>query len=130
MKVAGHFVLCITEQLLKRKWYNFATKILQAFLSAQASSLSAFVISKTRIVAQKPQGRQLTAKADIPASLCHKGITQSILVLWNLSAMDTSGTKTFVLISEVSLFRGICIYINLLCPRICSHVSCPGWRNG
>ena len=34
----------------------------QIYLSAQASSLSAFVISKTHIVAQKPRGRQLNAK--------------------------------------------------------------------
>ena len=33
-----------------------------SYLSAQGSSLSAFVISKTHIVAQMPRGRQLNAK--------------------------------------------------------------------
>ena len=47
-----------------QKPYNFTTLMntLKAYLSAQASSLSAFVISKTHIVAQKPRGRQLNAK--------------------------------------------------------------------
>ena len=36
--------------------------MLKAYLSAQASSLSAFVISKTHISGQKPRGRQLNAK--------------------------------------------------------------------
>ena len=34
----------------------------KAYLSAQASSLSAFMISKTHISGQKPHGRQLNAK--------------------------------------------------------------------
>ena len=42
--------------------YNFNTNTLKAYLSAQASSLSAFVISKTHISGQKPRGRQLNAK--------------------------------------------------------------------
>ena len=33
-----------------------------AYLSAQASPLSAFMIRKTHIVAQKPRGKQLNAK--------------------------------------------------------------------
>ena len=36
--------------------------MLEAYLSAQASSLSAFVINKTHIVAQKPCRRHLNAK--------------------------------------------------------------------
>ena len=36
--------------------------MLKAYLSAQLSSLSAFMIWKTHIVAQKPRGRQLNAK--------------------------------------------------------------------
>ena len=36
--------------------------MLKAYLSSQASSLSAFVISKIHIVAQKPHGRQLNTK--------------------------------------------------------------------
>ena len=36
--------------------------MLKAYLSAQASSLSAFVISKTLISGQKPCGRQLNTK--------------------------------------------------------------------
>ena len=36
--------------------------MLKAYLSAQPSSLSAFVIWKTHTVAQKPRGRQLNAK--------------------------------------------------------------------
>ena len=42
--------------------YNFTTNTLKAYLSTQASSLSAFVISKTHIVAQKLRGKQLNAK--------------------------------------------------------------------
>ena len=46
--------------LLKQKPYNFTTNTLKAYLSAQTSSLSAFVISKTHISGQKPCGRQLS----------------------------------------------------------------------
>ena len=48
--------------ILKQKPYNFTTNTLKAYLSAQASSLSAFVISKTHISGQKPHGRQLNRK--------------------------------------------------------------------
>ena len=46
----------------KQKPYNFTTNTLKAYLSAQTSSLSAFVISKTHISGQKPHGRQLNTK--------------------------------------------------------------------
>ena len=36
--------------------------MLKAYLSAQASSLSTFVISKTHINGKKPRGRQLNTK--------------------------------------------------------------------
>ena len=49
-------------QYLKHKQYNFTTNALNGYLSAQASSSSAFVISKTQIVAQKLRGRQLNAE--------------------------------------------------------------------
>ena len=45
-----------------QKPYNVNTNTLKAYLSAQASSLNAFVISKTHNVAQKLRGRQLNAK--------------------------------------------------------------------
>ena len=45
--------------ILKQKPYNFTSNALKANLSTQASSLSAFLISKTHIVTQKPCGRQL-----------------------------------------------------------------------
>ena len=48
--------------ILKQKPYNFTTNTLKAYLSAQASSLSAIVISKTHISGQKPRGKQLNAK--------------------------------------------------------------------
>ena len=48
--------------ILKQKPYNFTTNTLKAYLSAQASSLSAFVMSKALISGQKPHGRQLNAK--------------------------------------------------------------------
>ena len=41
---------------------TFTTYTLKAYLSAQASSLSAFVISKTHVSGQKLRGRQLNAK--------------------------------------------------------------------
>ena len=47
--------------LLKQKPYNFTTNTLKAYLSAQASSLSAFLISKIHKSGQKPRGRQLNA---------------------------------------------------------------------
>ena len=47
--------------ILKQKPYNFTTNTLKAYLSAQTSSLSAFVIRKTHISGQKPRGRQLNA---------------------------------------------------------------------
>ena len=49
-------------QYFKQKPYNFTTNTLKAYLSAQAFSLSAFVISKTHISGQKPHGRQLNRK--------------------------------------------------------------------
>ena len=48
--------------ILKQKPYNFTTSTLKAYLSTQSSSLSAFMISKTHITAQKLRGRQLNAK--------------------------------------------------------------------
>ena len=41
---------------------NFPTNMLKAYLSAQGSPLSSFVISKTHISGQKPHGRQLNTK--------------------------------------------------------------------
>ena len=41
---------------------NFTTNTLNAYLSTQASPLSAFVISKTHISGQTPCGRQLNTK--------------------------------------------------------------------
>ena len=48
--------------ILKQKPYNFTTNTQKAHLSIQASSLSAFVISKTHISGQKLRGRQLNKK--------------------------------------------------------------------
>ena len=48
--------------VLKQKPYNLTTNTLKAYLSAQPSSLSAFMISKTYVVAQKPRRRQLMQK--------------------------------------------------------------------
>ena len=48
--------------ILKQKPYSFTTNTQKAHLSIQASSLSAFVISKTHISGQKPHGRQLNKK--------------------------------------------------------------------
>ena len=53
---------CVMHTILKQKWYNFTTNTLKAYLGARPSSLSAFMISKTHIVAQTPCGRQLNAK--------------------------------------------------------------------
>ena len=50
------------DAILKQKLYNFTTNALKAYLRVQASSLSAYVISKTHIVLQKPCGRQLNMK--------------------------------------------------------------------
>ena len=44
-----------------QKVYNFTTNTIKTYINAQASSLSAFVISKTRISGQKPRGRWLNA---------------------------------------------------------------------
>ena len=46
-------------QYLKQKPYNFTTNMLNAYLSPQPSSLSAFMIIKTHTAAQKSHGRQL-----------------------------------------------------------------------
>ena len=48
--------------ILKQKPYNFTTNTQKAYLSAQASSFSAFLISKTHISGQKLRGRQLNTK--------------------------------------------------------------------
>ena len=50
------------QYLSKSRITSPCTNMLIAYLSAQASSLSAFVISKTLISGQKPRGRQLNAK--------------------------------------------------------------------
>ena len=55
---------------LKQKLYNFITNTLKAYLSAQASSLSAFMISKTHTSGQKPRGRQLNAKVRVRQQKC------------------------------------------------------------
>ena len=47
---------------LPQKPYNFTTNTQKAYLSVQASSLSAFLISKTHISGQKLRGRQLNTK--------------------------------------------------------------------
>ena len=70
--------------ILKQKPYNFTTNTLKAYLSVQASSLSAFVISKTHISGQKPHGRQLNKK------VCG------------------SKSAIFVIHSFLSLFRPLC----------------------
>ena len=49
-------------QYFEQKPYSFTTNTLKAYLSAQPFSLSAFLISKTHIVVQKPHRRQLNAK--------------------------------------------------------------------
>ena len=54
--------------ILKPKPYNFTTNTQKAYLSAQASSLSAFVISKTHISGQKPRGRQINTKVCVSKS--------------------------------------------------------------
>ena len=54
--------------ILKQKPYNFTTNTQKAYLSAQASSLSAFVISKTHISGQKPRGRQINTKVCVSKS--------------------------------------------------------------
>ena len=48
--------------ILKQKPYNLTTNTVKAYLSTQSSSLSGFVISKTRISGQKPHRRQVNAK--------------------------------------------------------------------
>ena len=53
---------CAIYPVLNQKPHNFATNMLKAYLSAQPSSLSTFMISKTHIVAQMPCGRQLNPK--------------------------------------------------------------------
>ena len=53
---------CLYRVAICNTSYNFTTNMLKTHLSAQASSLSAFVISKTHISGQKPRGRQLNAE--------------------------------------------------------------------
>ena len=51
--------------LIKQKLYNFTTNMLEAYLSTQFFSSSAFMISKTHLVAQKPRERQLNTKCAV-----------------------------------------------------------------
>ena len=53
------------KQIFQQKPYNFTTNTLKAYLSAQAVSSSAFVISKTFISGQKPRRRQLSPKVGV-----------------------------------------------------------------
>ena len=59
---------CAIYAILKQKPYNFTTNTQKAYLSAQASSLSAFVISKTHISGQKPRGRRINTKVCVSKS--------------------------------------------------------------
>ena len=52
----------IPPHLDRESIYNLTTITLKAYLSIKASRLSAYVISKTRRVVQRPRGRQLNAK--------------------------------------------------------------------
>ena len=61
-----------------------------SYLSAQGSSLSAFVISKTHIVAQMPRGRQLNAKVCGSKS----AIFRILLLLSSLLEMQRHGLRT------------------------------------
>ena len=59
-------------QILKQKSCNFITNTLKAYLSTQASSVSAFVISKAHTSGQKPRERQLSAKVcNSKSAICH-----------------------------------------------------------
>ena len=58
-----YIILYILYAILKQKPYNFTTNMLKAYLSAQASSLSGFVISKTHVSGQKPPRRELNTEA-------------------------------------------------------------------
>ena len=53
---------CAIYAILKQKPHNFTTNMLKSYLGTQSSSLSAFMISKTYISAQKPHGRQLNVR--------------------------------------------------------------------
>ena len=73
-------------QYMQYLTYNFTINMLTAYLSAQSSSLSAFMISKTRIVAQMSRGRQLNAK------VCSAAIFLNSSLFRPLSSNDNSKT--------------------------------------
>ena len=78
--------------ILKQKPYNFTTSTLKAYLSAQASSLSDFVISKTHISGQKPRGRQLNAKVCGHESAIFRILLSFFLVKTTMFNNDISQT--------------------------------------
>ena len=75
--------------ILKQKPYNFTTNTLKAYLSAQASSLSAFVISNIHISGQKPCGRQLNAKVCDSKSAIFRILSYSFFVQTTCQATIT-----------------------------------------
>ena len=68
---------------------NFTINTLKAYLSAQASSLSAFVISKTHISGQKPRGRQLNAKVCGSESAIYKALSLHLFTLQLQTSVKT-----------------------------------------
>ena len=80
----------IPSHLDRESIYNFTTNTLKAYLSTQASSLRAFVISKTHISGQKPRGRQLNKK--VCGSKSAIFVILSFFVQTTLSNNDNSKT--------------------------------------
>ena len=80
--------------MLKQKSYNFTTNMLKAYLSAQVSSLSAFVISKTHTVAQKPRGRQLKAKVYSSKSTIFRILSSFFITTFVQTTITQNGSST------------------------------------
>ena len=74
--------------ILKQKPCNFTTNTLKAYLSAQASSLRAFVISKTHISGQKPRRRQLNEK------VCGSKSAIFVILLCSANLSNNDNLKT------------------------------------
>ena len=82
-------------QYMQQKLYNFTTNALNAYLTVQPSSLSAFMISKTHIVVQKPRRKQVNIK------LCINESAILVILFFLCSLFNNYNSRLFRILTVV-----------------------------
>ena len=116
--------------ILKQKLYNFTANTLKAYISVQAASLSAFVISNTHISGQKPCGRQLNTKVCGSESAIFRILLSFFLCsAFNLSTMISR--KWFKYspssLSQLGALRSLSVFITSNSPWSINSVHNTLW---